>query len=123
MGWTFISRKIDRKGIPAFLKEEFAGHHEILDCAVRNNEAYLAVKNTNTNEVSGWVVLLSFKKNETGYKDMNECEGPYYFNCPKRIIKRLSPTEDARSVTWRNNCLTKVREAYKSSTEAVSPNI
>lgn len=109
MGWTFISKHTGRKEIESFLKNEFKGNHEVLECAVRNNEAYLAVKNLTTGEVGGWVVLLSLKKNQTGYKDLHESEGPMYFKCPKKIIKKLSSTNDVRSIAWRAACVKKIQ--------------
>ena len=107
MGWTGIHRKVERKDVYHFLREEFAGRHEILDCVVRNNEAYLAVKNTMNGKTGGWVVLLKLKRSETLYKDMSEDMGPMYFNCPKRIIKKLSPTDNPTSIAWRFGCIKK----------------
>ena len=115
MGWTVVSKKVERKDVPNFLRTEFGGvSHEVVDCVVRNNEAYMAVKNTETNEVHGFVVLLKLKRNETGYKEMHESEGPLYFNCPKRIIKSLSPTEDSRSIAWRFACVNKHKRLDES---------
>lgn len=106
MGWTVIEKHVDRKDVPNFLRTEFGGvTHEMVDCVVRNNEAYVALKNNETNETHGFVVLLKLKRNETGYKNMHESEGPLYFNCPKKLIKKLSPTEDANSIAWRFGCI------------------
>ena len=107
MGWTVVDRQVTKKNILDFLKAEFRGYHEIVDSSIRNNIAYLAVKSTKTQEVSGYVVLLSLKRDETGYKDMHECEGPIYFGAPKRILKKLSPTYDLNSLAWRFGCLKK----------------
>ncbi len=108
MGWTFINRPVAREDVPAFLKSEFEGErHEIVDCVVRNNEAYTAIRNKETGNVFGLVTLLKLKRNETGYKDISEDMGPIYFNCPKRILKKLSPTDNATSIAWRYGCIKK----------------
>jgi hypothetical protein len=115
MGWTFINGQISRKYIVDFLKLQFGGTHLIVDSAVRNNVVYLAVHVTKTNQVMGYTVLTSLKKDQTGYKDMHECEGPYYFDAPKRLIKKLSPTNDVTSLAWRFSCLKKPKyNAYEA---------
>jgi hypothetical protein len=121
MGWTVVSKHTDRKDIVSFLKEQFAGNHEVVDAAIRNNEAYLAVKNLTTNEVIGWVVLLSLKRNETGFKDISEDMGPMYFKCPKRIIKKLSPTQSPKAIAWRTACTKKTEgDVYQAAAEVIS---
>lgn len=112
MGWTYLTRKVDRKDIKEFLIKEFTCddpkyNTTVIDCSVKNNEAYLAVHDHIRQETTAYVILLSFRNNEIGFKDMHESEGPYYFNCPKRIIKKLSSTNDVTSLAWRSACLNK----------------
>ena len=35
------------------------------------------------------------------YKDMDETEHPFYYDCPKSILDLLSPTENERALEWR----------------------
>ena len=47
------------------------------------------------------------------YKDMDETVGPYYHNCPERILKLLTPTEHEYALEWRRKCWAKI-EAKKA---------
>lgn len=38
------------------------------------------------------------------YKDMDETCGPGYYDCPQRILKLLSPTDDTFALEWRKKC-------------------
>lgn len=38
------------------------------------------------------------------YKDMDESMGPYFYNCPERILKLLTPTEHEHARHWREEC-------------------
>lgn len=42
------------------------------------------------------------------YKDMDESMGPYYTNCPERILKLLTPTEHEYAKSWRAECWAKI---------------
>ena len=37
-------------------------------------------------------------------KAMSEFEGPYYHNCPEKILKLLTPTDSEWANTWRERC-------------------
>lgn len=59
------------------------------------------------------VVLVSKTKRGTYMvKEMDESMGPYYYNCPKRLLKKLSPVRKLRvfnnaygsSKEWRKIC-------------------
>jgi hypothetical protein len=39
--------------------------------------------------------------NNFGVKDMDETVEPYYYDCPKRILDLLTPTNDERANHWR----------------------
>lgn len=104
MGWTIDSRK------PKNVKEYFSQQWDsekmvILDAAIVNvREYYAAVKSLVTGEVFGLVVLIEMKDGEFGWKDMDETMGPYYHNCPARILDKLTPTDNAYAQLWRSNC-------------------
>ena len=50
------------------------------------------------------VILTSIKKGEWGYKDMDETMGPSASQCPKSILKLLSPTTSTYANNWRERC-------------------
>lgn len=56
-------------------------------------------------EVIAVVVLTSVRNGRYfGYKDMDESELPFYYNCPESILKLLTPTENANANEWRKRC-------------------
>jgi len=74
---------------------------EVVDCAlVRRTEGYIALKRTIKKENKSYVFLLALKIQWSNdwfnftYKELDESEYPYMFNCPERIFKKLSPIED-----------------------------
>jgi len=114
--------------IKDFLKEEFGFATEtrvvgLLDCAVVHfREAYLAFedldKATGKREVFAMVCLLDYKPNDyynIGYKDMEESEGPYYYNCPERILKLLTPTSNEYALRWRKKCWVRIERRKSMS--------
>lgn len=104
-----------------FFKREFeysseCGYRRIIDCAVVNlREAYLAVEQgypSGGKEVFAVVCLLSYRPNDyynIGYKDMSEDMHPYYYNCPERILKLLTPTDNEQSNEWRRKCWERIQ--------------
>ena len=38
------------------------------------------------------------------YKDMDETQMPYYFDCPKNILDMLTPTSNKYALEWRKSC-------------------
>lgn len=62
-------------------------------CAVRNPKgAVLAV-----------VILINYQGG-FAYNDMNEDMGPNEARAPMSLIRKLSPTENAHSLDWRERC-------------------
>ena len=122
MGWTY-THKHSSLSIKEFFKEEFGFANDrravrLLDCAVVNlREAYLAFedvdKATDKREVFAIVCLLDYRPNDhynLGYKDMEESEGPCYYNCPERILKLLTPTTNEYAVKWREKCWERIKQ-------------
>ena len=134
MGWTgytahyYKNGKVDRKAeCDAYFMEGLnEGHFEIVKSSMVGSTYYAAVRNlkkcVGTNEdgwgiyedlpeseqeVRGFVFLTQVKDGELYYKDMTESMLPYYFDCPKSIIKVLSPTDNENANIWRNKCLEK----------------
>ncbi len=67
---------------------------------------YLAVEEKINGETStvGYVAKFSYRSGEISTKIMTEMEYPYYFDCPERILKLLSPTDNENALEWRGQC-------------------
>lgn len=110
MGWTYYNAthykngKIDRL---AECRAEFSRHPDwatIVKDALVGTTYYAAMKTTKTGETWALVVLTSIRDKEFGYKDMSEDMEPYYYDCPKTILDRLSPTDNIGALEWRKKC-------------------
>ena len=115
MGWT-SSHRPSTQSVKGYLIAEIDETGEkatfkVLDIAiVKRNTAYLAVKrtciDTGKSEVFAMVILI---RNSRGHfnitiKEMSEDMGPFYYDCPARILDLLTPTENAEAVMWRERC-------------------
>lgn len=117
MGWIFAHKK-EGESIKSFLEKDLNYHRDngeygkVLDCAVINlRTAYLAFEignlNNATKEIIGVVCALSYKNNDYhnfGFKDIDETMHPYYYDCPEKILKMLTPTENEHANKWRDKC-------------------
>ena len=134
MGWTFIrnDRPFRREPID-ILKAEIEGENESgswkwLDHAQRGNAWYVLVEmkgattpiRSHVQDADGTfryivVILTSNKNNEFGTKVMDETVMPYYFDCPRRLIKKASPLQPQSeyAIRWRENCLKKKESKAK----------
>ncbi|BCV23258.1 hypothetical protein [Gelria sp. Kuro-4] len=120
MGWDYLHLEKGRS-IKDFLREEFTHSGEnysykVLDCAIVNlREAYLAVEHvdeTGNREVYAVVCLLNYTDDyyNFGFKSIDETMGPYQYNCPKRILELLTPTENKYAQEWRAKCWERLKE-------------
>ena len=115
MGWTYTHR--GRTPIKDFLKDRVnCDTHKVLDIAIINmRTAYMAVK-LSDDQVVALVFLLDYRPKDdydTGYKDMDETEGPYAYECPERILKLLTATENAYALEWRRKCWENIDKAAR----------
>lgn len=118
MGWTYMPQ-------PSSTKEELTRMlnfenetrtHECLDISIVNfREAYAACKvtHTDTDESHVYCVIfhLDYRPHDVfgfGYKDMDECMGPWIHNCPERILNLLSETDSEYAIKWRETCREKI---------------
>lgn len=111
MGWTgthyYGPLKTARDKRIAMDTEMTNGEWKILKSSVVNNVYYAAMKNPD-NYVFGLVCLISVDNKDyfnLNYKDMDETMIPAYYDCPKSILKLLSPTDRETSLIWRQKCL------------------
>jgi len=110
MGWTSLHRQ-DGQGMKEFFEREW-NTKNIIDCAMVNCAtvymAYKTIKSdlANENEIVALVVRVNFHRGyyNFSYKDMDETMMPYYFDCPERILKLLTPTTNENSIEWRKRC-------------------
>lgn len=74
---------------------------DAIDHSLRGNVLYSAHKNAK-GEVFIRVDLLKYEGGDYGYKPLSEQEHPYYYDCPKRILKLSTVPDDSG---WRKACL------------------
>ncbi|QUH21746.1 DUF6927 domain-containing protein [Alkaliphilus sp. B6464] len=112
MGWTGVYERPENnlKGMEKFFKRQFEFEKdgrklEIVDVGKYGKEVYLACHftdlNKNINETYAMVVLTSFEGGMFHYKEMSENAGPCAYNCPKKILDKLTSTTDKYAIGWR----------------------
>ena len=133
MGWTsyhathYKNGKVDRKAeCDAYFMEGLnRGYYKVLKSSMVGRVYYAAVKPlqkyskdkngneiivdipTNEQEVFGAVFLTSTDNKDSfnfSYKAMDESYGPCYYDCPKRILDLLTPTDNEYANNWRAKC-------------------
>jgi hypothetical protein len=105
------------------LRQEINGEYKIIDHSTKGGVTYLAVQHKDDDRVEAAVALHS--RRSTGYfgeqeftlKIMDEGMGPYNYDCPRRILNKLSdPPMNDYAREWRAKCaerLDKVAEGNK----------
>lgn len=122
MGWTRTWKDTCPKGNDRIMmaieqegyeyKEKTRSNH-VIDSALVGTTVYLAVHHINTengvDEVYGAVILTEYdpKRNNFFTKGISETMGPSDSKCPKRILDKLSPTDNEYANEWRNRCRNK----------------
>ena len=122
MGWTgchathYKNRKVDRKAeCDAMFNCDMVdnkGKFEVLKSSMVGSTYYAAVKITEYAEperakVVAVVCLTSTNSKDYfnfSYKDMDETENPFRYDCPKRNLDLLTPTENEYAIEWRKQC-------------------
>lgn len=64
----------------------------------------------------GLVWLTSRKRGEFSYKDMTEDMGPFYWDCPARLLDqldKLAPNPGQSALNWREKCREKLANKRK----------
>ena len=122
MGWSF-GHKPKGKSVRDQLQQDWGNQHTIVESAmVGFTEFYAAVKNHNTQETLGVVVLIRFDSSSYynfGTKTMDETMGPGYHRAPRRVMEALdeeAPNEWAKA--WREDCWKYIE--YKESLPSLS---
>ena len=141
MGWTGVYQKVDKPS--EFVTADYNYENDKIVSKVVmtrsvGSTVYAAVQVTvkgekvdsykcwktdeNNSFVYGAVILTKRSKGEFLWKDMSEDAGPYYWDCPAKILNMLSelvPTEYGaeHAQNWRNIC----RDGKKAVTTAKLP--
>lgn len=110
MGWDgFLidTEEITKEKAIEILKEHIG--FELLDYEVIQNKfleenfhVYFATEENG--KVIGGVVLIKFDDGEFAYKVLTEDMGPHFYDCPARILNKLSDTDSRWAMQWRNKC-------------------
>jgi len=109
MGWWYQHREKGISDKEWFQRELFpSGTNTIVESASKGNVFYAAVLVHETNKVWGLVCLKQWVRGDEfnfGYKDMDESMGPFCYDCPERILNRLSePAINDSAAKWRAAC-------------------
>ncbi|MEW6047194.1 MAG: hypothetical protein AB1609_12030 [Bacillota bacterium] len=122
MGWVF-DHKPKGESMLEFFRREFDTKSpspgdpvgRVLDCAATLHEAYIAYERVwpeGRREVNAIVCELMYRPNDFynfGYKDVDEEMGPIHANCPERILRLLTPTDNETARRWREECWENLR--------------
>lgn len=108
MGWTSEYVRFKSKDT-ARIREHFEcqwnnENFQIIDFSRVGNTLYMAIEHIPKGNVFAMVVRISFEGRLFYWKDMEESMGPYYHDCPLRILKKLSPTDNTYALEWRKRC-------------------
>lgn len=121
MGWLYLYDK--PHNVKEYFVDKFNYENEVvkqraLDIAiVKFRTLYAAIesinKSTGARTVFAAVVMLDFRNGEMGYKYMDESCGPFQCECPKRILKLLTETDNEHAKEWRAACWAKIEKNQK----------
>jgi hypothetical protein len=114
MGWTSFPM---HRPVKEWFKDEWSGDiYEVIDSAlVKRNTLYGAVKKKDTGEIFCAIFLIRWSRNYYNfcYKDMTEHSGSYQYDCPKKIMKLLTPLNDENDPNgWAREWRKKVEEYW-----------
>ena len=95
MGWTYTSQQNKSDFLQEILRdchwENDSAVSSVIDHSVRGNRLWVALRLEYKNGYPDckYVVLFLLHKHKDGwgYKDMDESMGPYYYDCPLRLLQ------------------------------------
>lgn len=129
MGWTYYhateykNGKIDRKAeIDKQLTYSNGTTSQVVLKSTMVGATYYGAIKTG-NEVWAAVFLTGTADDyfNFGYKDMDETEIPYRYDCPASILNLLTPTENENANTWRQACRDKIAKKKAGNTLNQAP--
>jgi hypothetical protein len=122
MGWTFTQKSYQTTR--EFFERQFnydkpeeGKSGKVIACSATWAVAYLAyeVIAPGKRDVVAIVCLIRHVPRAVdgynfGYKDMEECMGPYESKCPETILKLLTPTTNESAIEWRARCWERINK-------------
>ena len=130
MGWTsyrasiYKNGKIDRKAEieKEFLRTQTEGISYIERAGSMVGTTYYGAWSYSDQPdiVFGVVILTRVKDGDFAYKTIHEAEGPVYYDCPPKVLKLLTATEDENAKEWREKC--RVNNERKRKVKSVNLN-
>lgn len=86
-----------------YVAEELGACQDIIDYSIIGSCAYILYgRQSGLRSIEVW--KLTRHEGCPGYKPMSEEMGPYYHDCPKRILDGAGPTDSADANQWRAAC-------------------
>lgn len=104
---TFYS---DHTGnLKSFVQSMLSTNSSAVDFAVVGSVAYILFEFEDPHKAGCRVRTIEVWKltkrdGEVGYKPISEYMGPYYWDCPKRLLDRCTPTTCPTANQWRTKC-------------------
>lgn len=114
MGWTGVyNGRMTSKEKKEYLDKEYTfKDNVVIKSAMVGSTYYCAVRKSNGVVWAGVCLTQMHRDGEFRYKDMDETEGPYAWDCPIGILSLLTPTEYEYAKDWRKKCYEKHGELY-----------
>lgn len=86
-----------------FIYREFDDtNYKIVHYSKVGSVVYLAIQRDE--RIFAMVVVCFTDKGNKGYKEMGESTGPYYWDAPKALLDKLTPTDSDYAIEWRQKC-------------------
>lgn len=130
MGWSFCDNWQTKQDVTlAITLDHSGGGWTFLDQSTVGNTFYGLLERTKDAKVERLILVCILKKDRDtaerkgswGYKSMTEDMGPYYWDCPVRILDKADevPSVSKSCDDWRKKC--RARIAFKKVKSNLTP--
>ena len=107
MGWLIGWRS--KEDLVQHLLRQDGGNCDVIDHSLRGNNLWMLCKRKD--DGFRFIVLCRLQYcrgsgpygRDWGYKDIDESMGPFYYDCPERLLAQSDDTSDY-GTAWRRNC-------------------
>ena len=108
MSWDFATNEsLSKDDMVNEILSSYSRYGTILANSVRGNHLWFVYTDTKSNQPCILLALLKKDSGCWGYKIMDETEGPYYYDCPKKFLKLQPVVYNKNAKTWRESVLSK----------------
>lgn len=111
MGWLFLHECKTKKDLVNHLLKDIGEPFKVVDHATtgQGNRGTLYILLRDDTGFRPDTIMVCLLENDPrnpgwGYKDMDETMYPYNFDCPKRILDKVGPTNNEEALRWRAAC-------------------